>query len=142
MKARLKQKIDLILNSFDSRDYWEKRYQSGGNSGEGSYRELSKFKAEIINDFVEENDIERILEFGCGDGNQLRQFDVKNYIGLDVSPTVIEKNIDQFKEDSNKSFFLYESHCFSDNHDIFSSRLVISLDVLFHLVEDNVYYSY
>ena len=33
-----------------SKDYWEKRYSKGGNSGAGSYNNLALFKASIIND--------------------------------------------------------------------------------------------
>ena len=41
----------------NSREYWEKRYASGGNSGAGSYNYLAEFKAEILNNFVTENNI-------------------------------------------------------------------------------------
>ena len=38
---------------FDSNKFWNDRYANGGNSGAGSYNELAKFKADIINNFIE-----------------------------------------------------------------------------------------
>ncbi len=38
---------------FNSKKYWNDRYVKGGNSGTGSYNELAKFKAHIINSFIE-----------------------------------------------------------------------------------------
>ena len=49
-----------------STDYWIKRYESGGNSGSGSYGVLAQYKAEIINQFVIRNKLSTVIEFGCG----------------------------------------------------------------------------
>jgi hypothetical protein len=46
---------------FRSKDYWEKRYAKGETSGAGSYGDLARYKAEIVNAFVEENNIHRTL---------------------------------------------------------------------------------
>ena len=54
-----------------SQEYWVKRYEKGGNSGPGSYSELAKFKARVLNDFVRNEHVQSVIEFGCGDGNQL-----------------------------------------------------------------------
>jgi len=43
--------------SFNSSEYWDNRYKNGGNSGQGSYNALAKFKASVINDFIENNKI-------------------------------------------------------------------------------------
>ena len=69
----------------NSASYWQERYKKGGNSGTGSYNLLAEFKAEIINTFIKENSIETVVEFGCGDGNQLKYYQFKNYLGYDVS---------------------------------------------------------
>lgn len=95
-----------------SKEYWEKRYSSGGFSGSGSYGKLAEFKAGRINLFCKENKIETVIDFGCGDGNQLSLFNFKNYIGLDVSRTTIKSCINRFASDKTKSFFLYDSECF------------------------------
>ena len=50
---------------------WEKRYAKGGNSGAGSYGKLAVYKAKVLNEFIEENknEVNSVVEFGCGDGN-------------------------------------------------------------------------
>ncbi|MDR2439202.1 MAG: class I SAM-dependent methyltransferase [Planctomycetaceae bacterium] len=73
-----------------SKRYWDNRYCQGGNSGAGSYGRLAEFKAEILNKFVTENNINSVIEFGCGDGNQLMLANYPYYIGVDVSPKAIE----------------------------------------------------
>jgi len=46
-----------IKKDFSSKEYWEKRYVKGGNSGIGSYGKLALFKAETINDFINTNNV-------------------------------------------------------------------------------------
>ena len=126
----------------DSKTYWERRYLRGKNSGKGSYGKLAEFKANIINSYIEENDIKSVIEFGCGDGNQLTLGQYQNYIGLDVSRTALDICKDIFKEDRAKSFFLYDSEYFIDNSSVFKSDLALSLDVIYHLIEDEVFELY
>jgi SAM-dependent methyltransferase len=143
MRNLLSRIKNIVQNpSFDSKGYWENRYKKGGNSGSGSYGHLALFKANVINDFVKENKVDTIIEFGCGDGNQLKLAEYPKYIGLDVSATIIQKCIAEFRNDKKKSFFLYSGDCFLDNLEIFSSDLSMSLDVLFHLVEQRIYEQY
>ena len=125
-----------------SEKYWEERYHNQGNSGSGSYDHLAEFKAEFLNDFVKSNNIGSVIEFGCGDGNQLALSEYPKYVGLDVSPTAIRMCEDIFKNDSTKSFFLYNSLAYQDRLGIFKAELSLSLDVLFHLVEHDIFTSY
>lgn len=116
--------------------YWEKRYASGGNSGAGSYLLFAEFKAEVINDFVAEHRVESVIEFGCGDGNQLGLAKYPAYVGFDVSSTAVAKCRELFKADHRKSFRLMGEYR-GDTAD-----LTLSLDVIYHLVEDGVFESY
>ena len=125
-----------------SDEFWEKRYQKGKDSGPGSYNRLAEFKAEVINNFVRNNNIQSVIEFGCGDGNQLRLADYPNYTGLDVSKTTLQNCINIFKDDKTKSFLLYNSNAFVDNHKIINGELSMSLDVIYHLVEDSIFMPY
>ncbi len=71
--GRIARKIYYKVYGFPgSESYWDQRYLSRGNSGVGSYGKFAEFKAEIVNDFVRENGIMSIVEYGCGDGNQLK----------------------------------------------------------------------
>lgn len=125
-----------------SASYWEKRYSKRGNSGSGSYGEKANYKATIINQFVEKNKIQKVIELGCGDGNQLKQFSVPEYIGLDVSPTAIKLCKDIFKKDISKQFLLYDEKEIDTRLEGLNAELSLSLDVIYHLVEDEVYEKY
>lgn len=121
-----------------SRNYWDNRYLSNRNSGPGSYGRLADFKAAILNDFVKNNDIKNILEFGCGDGNQLSLANYPHYIGVDVSKKAIELCKAKFETDPSKVFYLQEE--FYEKQ--LSAELVLSLDVIFHLIEEHVFKTY
>lgn len=120
-----------------SREYWENRYAKGGNSGAGSYNRLAVFKSEVINDFVEKNKVQTVIEFGCGDGNQLSLAEYPKYTGFDVSETSIKLCRNRFKEDNSKEFLLLEEY-----RGFHKAELVLSLDVIYHLIEDKVFEEY
>lgn len=119
-----------------SERYWKDRYQKGGNSGHGSYNKLAEFKGEIINSFVQEREIKTVVEFGCGDGNQLKYFNFHSYIGYDISPVAIKKCSKIFQADKSKEFRLMKDYSNK------SADLAMSLDVIYHLIEDQVYHEY
>ena len=125
-----------------SPEYWDNRYQTGGNSGAGSYGHLAQFKATFLNAFVADRDVQSIIEFGCGDGAQLALAKYPTYIGVDVSPAAVKTCIAKFHYDRSKSFFIYDGDCFVDNQRIFSAELALSLDVIYHLVEDRIFERY
>ena len=119
-----------------SQDYWENRYEAGGHSGEGSYNQLAEFKAEILNRFVCDNQISSVIEYGCGDGNQLRLANYPKYIGFDVSANAISRCLNYFYEDEAKTFRLMQEYAGE------TADLTLSLDVIYHLVEDDIFESY
>ncbi len=122
--------------------YWEQRYRKGGNSGGGSYSNLANFKAEFLNRFVKEHHLHSVIEFGCGDGNQLSLAQYPQYLGLDVSPTIIRHCMRQFSGDKTKSFYVYDSLSFCDHAGLFQADLTLSLDVIYHLLEDEIFEAY
>ncbi|MFH1981436.1 MAG: hypothetical protein ABIL58_06315 [Pseudomonadota bacterium] len=126
----------------ESMSYWERRYAQGGTSGAGSYGRLSGFKAEVLNAFVQERRVQSVIEFGCGDGNQLTLARYPSYVGLDVSKTAVSRCGRRFATDPDKSFFIYAPGCFFDRRGLFSADFGISLDVCYHLLEEEVYQCY
>ncbi len=120
----------------DSTSYWDERYRLGGHSGDGSYGKLAEFKARVINEFVTTHDIQTLIELGCGDGNQLSLAQYPHYIGLDVSPTAVANCRRRFATDESKQFF--ETSEFSGD----AADCALSLDVILHLVEDDVFDRY
>jgi hypothetical protein len=139
---RFIKKLLKIRRFSGSGKYWEDRYSAGGDSGRGSYGELAKYKAEVLNRFVTSNHIQSVIEFGCGDGNQLSLATYPNYIGLDVSATAIRTCISAYKNDLSKSFFIYDSMACQDHHHIYHADTALSLDVIYHLIEDDVFHLY
>jgi len=126
--------LPYVFNNSES--YWIERYQAGGNSGQGSYNELAEFKAEILNKFVDQKNIKSVIEFGCGDGNQLKLCEYPAYLGFDISPDAIARCKEIFKKDRTKDFDLLS------NYSNEMAELSLSLDVIFHLVEDQVFDEY
>lgn len=119
-----------------SEDYWVQRYKTGGNSGDGSYNKLAQFKAEILNAFVKDRHAATVIEYGCGDGNQLRLAEYKSYLGFDVSDLAIAMCRKTFAGDVSKQFKLVGEYRGE------TAELTMSLDVVYHLVEDAVFESY
>ena len=119
-----------------SREYWIDRYDSGGDSGNGSYGKYASFKAQIINEIVARNGIRSVIEYGCGDGNQLRLAKYPSYIGFDVSPKAIALCEKMYIDDPYKKFRLMDDY---NNETV---DLTLSIDVIYCLVEDDVFYSY
>ena len=118
--------------------YWENRYSRNGNSGAGSYNNLALFKASVLNNFIKKNNINKVIEWGSGDCNQLLLENINSYIGYDVSHTAIDICKAKFINDKTKTF-IYMNETFKNN---LKADLSISLDVIYHLLEDNVFNLY
>jgi SAM-dependent methyltransferase len=135
LNSKLKVLIRRLVGNlaFSSKNYWEKRYKGMGTSGAGSYGRLAQFKSEVINNFILEHDVHTVLEFGCGDGNQLLLANYPSYRGVDVSRTAIELCRNKFSSDLKKQF------CLLSDYKLVLADLTLSLDVIYHLVEDRIY---
>jgi glycosyltransferase involved in cell wall biosynthesis/SAM-dependent methyltransferase len=123
---------------FSVSEYWDTRYRVGGNSGAGSYGRLAKFKAEIINRFIERNSISSVIEFGCGDGNQLGLMSPVSYLGVDISPTAVEICRTKYIGHNEKRFMVLDEFKSSPE----TSELTLSLDVIYHLVDEEIFNDY
>jgi hypothetical protein len=111
--------------------YWQDRYKKRKNSGHGSYGILAKYKADVLNAFIKENDIKELIDFGCGDGNNMRLFEIGSYTGIDICPELIGKLQLNYPE---KIFALIPA---KDKYE-----LTISFDVIYHLIEDHIFNSH
>lgn len=121
---------------FSSSAYWTNRYKQGRNSGAGSYGRLAEYKATYINDLVKTKNIGSVIEFGSGDGNQASMFAFPNYTGIDVSAQTVLACRARFADRPGWSF--QDADAFvGQMHD-----LAMSLDVIYHLIEDDVFDRY
>jgi hypothetical protein len=129
--CKIKNPLRFTTSSWE---YWDERYRRRGNSGAGSYNRLAEFKACVINELVQKEHILTVIEFGCGDGNQLKYFNFPAYIGFDVSRHAVslcKKNHKNGKEFKLMSEYSHET-----------ADLTLSLDVIYHLIEDSIYENY
>lgn len=136
-RAALKVIVGYRQKGFTSGDYWEGRYRDGGNSGAGSYNRLAQYKADVLNRFVAENNVGSVIEFGSGDGAQLKLAQYPHYVGVDVSRTALDLTTKAFANDPTKRFIHSDDLTAEDVAD-----LALSLDVIYHLIEDSVYQTY
>jgi len=123
-------------DSFSTSKYWENRYAKDNNTGVGNYGQISEFKADILNEFVVKNNIGLVIEFGCGDGNQLTVARYLRYLGFDISKTALNICRKRFTGDNSKEFRLV------DTYNGEKAELVLSLDVIYHLIEDSIFDTY
>lgn len=125
-----------LLRFEGSQRYWKERYRLGGNSGAGSMRIAAHYKAGVLNDFVSRQAVGDVIEFGCGDGHQLDLATYPAYLGVDISRDAIRLCNDRFTGDASKRFVVL------DQYRQEQADLALSLDVVYHLVEDDVYDEY
>jgi len=123
---------------FDSAAYWDQRYHRGRTSGPGSYGRLAEFKADVVNGLVSGNGIGSIIEFGCGDGNQCRMFQVPVYLGVDVSSAALALARSAVGERDGWHFETVADYVAAPSR----ADMTLSLDVIYHLVEDEVFEAY
>ncbi len=121
----------------DSANYWDRRYKTGGNSGAGSYNRLAEFKASVLNEFVRKHEISSVIEYGSGDGAQLKLAQYPTYTGVDISEKALEICRTMFRDDTSKRFL--HSKAVTENT---TADLALSLDVVYHLVEDSTFDAY
>jgi hypothetical protein len=124
--------------SLNSSEFWDGHYAAGGNSGTGSYGRLAEFKAEVLNEIIADSGIQTAIELGCGDGHQLSLVRYPRYMGLDTSPTAIELCRQRFAGDDTKRFAAYQSGDSIPEQ----AEMAVSLDVVYHLLEDTIYEQY
>jgi len=122
--------------TFKSKEYWEERYSKGGNSGMGSYGSSASLKASVINTIIDKHSIKTINDYGHGDGNNITLLKGNfKYYGYDVSKSAYDICTLKFKD--NKAYTFYHT-----DKQFKQADLALSLDVLYHLVEYDVYQDY
>jgi hypothetical protein len=112
----------------ESKEYWNNRYENGGDSGYGSYDEQLEKKLNWICPL----EYKTITEVGCGDfhfGYNLLARHPARYLGLDISDVVIKRNKEKF---DGIPFAMMR-------YNVPSGELVLCVDVLFHILDDREY---
>lgn len=101
-------------------------------SGEGSIIENSLPWIDLVNTLIIEKQIKTVLDLGCGDGVLANSYNLSGveYIGVDVSNRIIEKN----NNSNNKTFVSADI----ENYKYPNVDLIIIKDVLQHLPNNAV----
>ena len=147
-KKLIRELFSKYTKSFtNSTDYWQKRYFFGGNSGKGSYGDEAIFKAEKLNFLITQFNFDGVIELGCGDGNNASFYKPEQYFGFDISLDAIQICKQKFSDKNNFQFFEIDEKYSNKIREIknthnLKNELAISFDVIFHLVEDEVYLDY
>lgn len=114
--------------------YWNVRYARGGTSGLGSRGHLGAFKADTLNALAAREGIRSVVDWGCGDGEQAARFRFPRYLGLDVSPDALARCRERCAGDDTKRFALVD--------EAETAEMALSLDVIYHLIDDAEYAAY
>lgn len=129
--------------------YWDFRYKQGGTSGEGSIGIGRAWKWGIIGEAIRRHSpallkldstlmpiLSKVIDVGCGDlsfwnvETKLAIF-VEDYIGIDISDTIITKNQEQ--RINGRKFIVSSSHILNQE---LKAPVVFCMDLLFHIMDD------
>ena len=114
---------------YPEKQYWEQRYFSGGTSGPSTT--MGKHRTwKLIDQFVQDPNLLDVLDVGCGDLSFWDGRDCDDYIGIDFSKTVIDKNT---KRRPRWHFI----HANAENLIPGLTReIVLCMSVLFHIMDE------
>ena len=120
------------MNEFSSAAYWDARYRAGGTSGAGSAGWLARYKAAVVNGFIAANGIRSMIDAGCGNASQLSLLiPPAGYTGVDVSSAALARCATRHP---GRRFVTPDAL-----PAIPPAELTLSMDVLYHLIEDEVF---
>lgn len=122
----------------DPKEIFTKIYQEnswGIGSGDGSDKEYTEDYQNLLVNFIIENNIKSVIDYGCGDWQSTQFIEwnniVDSYIGVDIVDNLIEHHNEHFASDviSFKTSEHFEFH---------HVDLIICKDVLQHLPNDDI----
>ena len=113
-----------------SSEIWKQR---SSNSGVGSRGDLAKYKIDFINNFIKENNIKNMIDFGCGDLQIASRLEVEEYLGVDI---VEHKHPNNIKSDKFETIVCR----FDKLPRIEKAELCTCLDVFYHILSDEKKY--
>jgi SAM-dependent methyltransferase len=118
-------------SSYSEREFWERRYSSGLDSGPGSGGEEAAWKVEQVAAACKRKKVGSVLDLGCGDGRLGRavvdRLPGASYLGIDQAPAALE----QARKVAAPGMEYAEGDLTAA--DLPPADLVLCLDVLFHL---------
>lgn len=125
-------KASEMKNTFNhiySNKLWGVNKEGKGSSGSGSLISTTTEYRNLLEEFIKNNNINSIVDLGCGDWEWMKEFDLGNitYTGIDVSSIVIENN-NKLYSTNNIKFINGDANNITEEVD-----LIVIKDVLQHL---------
>jgi SAM-dependent methyltransferase len=116
--------------SFDNLRFWDHRYRTDPKlgSGIGSRGESLTYKRKVLGRIVAETHPGSVLDVGCGDLEVTFGLPFGNYLGIDISPSVIDRNRQRKPDWSFQAGDFLQITV----DELPESDMVICLDVLIH----------
>jgi hypothetical protein len=115
------------------KNYWNTRYMLGGDSGYNTDEYATKYSNyvwSIIDKTVGKQ--KDVIDIGCGDLQFWKNRDCEKYVGIDISPVIIEKD----KKIKPTWTFIVSS---ADKPLDISAETVICMNTLYHIMNDSEY---
>lgn len=119
-------------------EYWDARYLDGKGSGKGSRGRQANRKAAYVNRLVRQRRISSIIDWGCGDGRVCSRLHVGSYTGIEVSPAALDL-ARKAADGPGRRWHVYDGE---HAPPVGTADLALSLDVIFHLTDDEMYRRY
>ena len=122
----------MMKNEFTN-IYEKELWGRGKGSGAGSRPKFNAPYISFLENFLRDNNIKSVIDFGCGDWqfSQYIDWGNVNYLGLDVVDSVIENNKKQFPEYS----FISDTTVFPYLKD---RELILIKDVIMHWPNEEI----
>jgi len=117
----------------DHSEFFSNLYAGGGwgevSSGGGSSVENTVQYREFLENFIKENKIKKVYDFGCGDWtfSQLIDWSGVNYVGIEVVESLVEK-LQKYKKTNVKFYYVKNPKSFYGK----KGDLLLLKDILQH----------
>lgn len=129
-------RTNVAYQFVSSAQYWEDRYANGENSFAHADMSMNGpsilFKSTVVKSVARMLDLRSCIDFGCGDMHTAMLFGFEDYVGVDVSPTLIQRLREL--NPRGKFFLLGEQIPCEPKPDC-----CLSLDVAYHIVEQDAF---
>jgi SAM-dependent methyltransferase len=119
--------------------YWHNRYLDGKGSGPSSRGDVAAAKADRINRLLD-GTTRTVVDWGVGDGTVAAGIDANRYLGVDITQAALDLARAACGPRPGWSWLLYDPHLPPPL--TVQADLALSLDVLFHLTDDQAYRTY
>ena len=117
------------MTKLNNKNFWNDRYNTNMvlGSGNGSRGKNLKLKEDIVKKVLVDYEINSVLDLGCGDCEVNKNLKLPNYLGIDVSNVIVERNTKLFPD---RKFMVTDfNHILKENK---KADLLICFDVLIH----------